>query len=99
MADTHLLHEPAAFRLSLSRNSRRNTRGRPSGSNWSVARSEISHQQPILHDSPGLSPKGIVGAGTILEAPKRDHYDPDLAAEGKKLNFVDLKFESLNVMP
>jgi 5-methylcytosine-specific restriction protein A len=75
--------------------------GNQEGMNWSVGKiKNIPAGARFFMIRLGVPPKGIVGAGMIVAAPEeREHYDPDLAAQGRKLNFVDLQFESLAITP
>jgi 5-methylcytosine-specific restriction protein A len=99
MTDTHLIAwNPDAFPAELVADIReRLLAGEDADDNWSVGR--IKHIAPgsrFFMIRLGVAPKGIVGAGTIMSAPyKGDHYNPYLAEEGRELNYVDVKFQSL----
>jgi hypothetical protein len=48
----------------------------------------------------GGEPRGIVGAGVILDAPRQDaHWEPERAAQGETSNFVDIRFDALSRVP
>lgn len=44
----------------------------------------------------GENPKGLIGHGIVLrESYSKDHYLPEKAAEGKKVNAIDVRFDRL----
>jgi MoxR-like ATPase len=45
-------------------------------------------------------PRGIVGAGTILDEPREEaHWEPERAAQGETTQRVDIRFDALSPIP
>ncbi len=44
----------------------------------------------------GVDPKGLVASGHVTTEPfQKKHWDPELAAQGKEANYVDVRFDYL----
>ena len=48
----------------------------------------------------GTEPRGLVGAGSTLDAPREEaHWDKERAADGATTHFVDIRFDALSRVP
>jgi 5-methylcytosine-specific restriction enzyme A len=57
-------------------------------------------RRPVLLDSAGKDPKGIVGSGQTTSVPELGpHWDAALKRQGKEAVYVDLKFDFLSKEP
>lgn len=63
---------------------------------WTCASSSPRLGDDVFLIKLGEQPRGIIGHGTVVrESYKREHYDPDKAAEGKQEKCIDIRFDRL----
>lgn len=101
MATILLAWNPSRYPGSLLDELRAARRNRKPGFSWSVGnRKRVQPGDRAFLIRLVEVPKGIVAVGWITSSPREEeHWDPDLAREGKRSWYVDLDLEYLSLEP